>query len=302
MEDGFCICIVGLGLMGGSLALALRVSDDDRSEEGMWPRESAASAWHSARIVAVTRNQQALAAARAANAIDDGGGDLAAGVSAADVIVLATPVRTIMRMLAEVGQHARPGALVLDLGSTKSAVCAAMAGLPDGLQPVGGHPMCGKETAGFAAAEAGLFRNRPFVLCPLPRTQPLALQRAESLARAVGGRPIVLDPAIHDRAVAGISHLPYALAVALVRTVEAAADPVAWSLASSGFRDTSRLAASDADMMLDILLTNREAVVGWLDACTGQLSIVRDALAAGDETTLRACLAGAQTRRAGLTV
>jgi prephenate dehydrogenase len=243
-----------------------------------------------------------LDAARAAGAIDEGTSDLAEGVAGANTVVLATPVRTILRMLPQVGRSARPGALVLDLGSSKSQICAAMAELPDGLQPVGGHPMCGKEVAGFAAAGAGLFRDRPFVLCPLPRTAPEALEAAIGLARAVGARPILLDPAVHDRAVAGVSHLPYAAAAALVNCVAAADDPVAWSLASSGFRDTSRLAGSDVEMMLDILLTNREAVVDWLTRYAIQVDQLRSAIAAGDESDLRGLMAAAQHARTRLTV
>ena len=279
------VCIVGLGLMGGSLALALREARGA-----------------SQRILGVARRPDVLDAARAAGAIDEGTSDLATGVAGAVTVVLATPVRTILRMLPEVGRYALPGALVLDLGSSKAQICAAMAEMPEGLQPVGGHPMCGKEVAGFAAADAGLFRERPFVLCPLPRTAPEALERAIRLARNTGARPIVLDPAAHDRAVAGISHLPYAAATALVNCVAAADDPVAWSLASSGFRDTSRLASSDVEMMLDILLTNREAVVDWLARYAAQLAQLRSAIAAGDEANLRNLLAAAQHARTRLTV
>jgi prephenate dehydrogenase len=284
------VCIVGLGLMGGSLALALR-SDVGRSD---------VPTFNVKRIVGVSRSVETLNAALAAGALDVGTTDLAEGVAAANVIVLATPVRTILRLLPEIGRHARPGALVMDMGSSKAQICAAMATLPDGLQPVGAHPMCGKEIAGFAAAEANLYQDRAFVLCPLERTTPEALATARSLALAVGGRPIVVDPGVHDCAVAAISHLPYAVAATLVRTVDASGDELAWALASSGFRDTTRVAASDVDMMLDTLLTNREAVLDRLDAFADQLTVLRAALADGDEAGLRAQLAAAQARRAGM--
>lgn len=279
------ITIIGLGLMGGSLALALREAEGP---------------WQQARIIGVSRNPATLDAARAAGAIHAGTSDLADGVRGADLIVLAAPVRAILRQIPEVGRHSRPGALVLDLGSTKAAICAALAALPAGLQPVGGHPMCGKEVAGFAAAEAGLYRGKTFVLCPLPRTAPEALDRAVALVNAIGARPVIADPAAHDRAAAAISHLPYAAAVALVNAVAAAGDPLAWQLAASGFRDTTRLAASDVDMMLDILLTNRAAVLDWLGELQGQLADLKGALMTGDEPALRAQLTAAQARRAGL--
>jgi prephenate dehydrogenase len=284
------LCIAGLGLMGGSLALALRqaaAGDDD-----------APSAFAPERIVGVTRNPRTLAAALAAGAIDAGTTDLAEGVSAADVVVLATPVRAILRSLPEVGRAAKPGAVVLDMGSSKQEICAAMAALPAGVQPVGGHPMCGKEVAGFDAADAGLYRGRVFVLCPLERTAPEALAQAERLAAAVGARTLVMDPATHDRAVAAISHLPYAASVALVNAVDARGDAAAWRLAASGFRDTTRIAACDVEMMLDTLLTNRRAVLAWLDAYAGELDALRRALADEDEAALRAHLDRARARRA----
>ena len=293
-EGGTTICIVGLGLMGGSLALALRRAR----------RQADATAWQAAalptRIVGVGRNRQPLAAAKSTGAIDAWTTDLAEGVEGAEIIVLGSPVRTIIRLLPEVGRFAAAGALVMDLGSTKAGICAALAGLPASLQPVGGHPMCGKETAGFAAAEATLFEDRPFVLCPLARTSQAALERSKALARAIGARPVVLDPEAHDRAVAAISHLPYAIAVALVRAVDDGGDATTWSLAASGFRDTTRVAGSDVDMMLDILLTNRAAILARLDGFSAHLEALRSALDAGDETTLRAQLAAAQERRAGL--
>ena len=278
-ENALSVCVVGLGLMGGSLALALR--------EARWAD----------RLVGVDRNAAMLEVAEAAGAIDAGTTDLAAGIADADVVLLATPVRTILRLLPEVGRHARAGALIMDLGSTKQQICRAMIVLPEGLEPVGGHPMCGKEVAGFAAAEAALFHQRPFVLCPISRTAPAALELARSLALAIGARPVVLDPALHDRAVGAISHLPYALAVTLMTVVNAGRTPAAWSLAASGFRDTSRVAGSDVSMMLDILLTNREAVVEWLDAFAVPLAELRSELDRIDEAALRERLTAARENR-----
>jgi prephenate dehydrogenase len=282
MQNASDICIVGLGLMGGSLALALK-----------------GAGWQG-RITAVSRNPATLAAAQATGAIDAGVDDLAAGVGRADIVVLSTPVRTLLRQIPEVGRHAQAGALVLDMGSTKTTVCAALERLPDGLQPVGGHPMCGKEVAGFAAADAGLYRGKTFVLCPLPRTSAAALAQAQALAETVGAHPLVLDPASHDRAVAAISHLPYAVAVCLVNAVTEGNDPLAWSLAASGFRDTSRIAASDVDMMLDILLTNRQPVMEWVSTFARRLSAFYETLAEQDEAALRSQLSQAQEMRSRL--
>jgi prephenate dehydrogenase len=281
-ENGLTVCIVGLGLMGGSLALAWRATG--------WP----------AHVIAVNRSRPALEAALAAGAIEAGTTDLAEGVGAADVVVLATPVRTILQLLPEVGRLTRPGTLIMDLGSSKQQICTALAALDEHLQVIGAHPLCGKETAGFGAADAGLYRDRPFVLCPLPRTSPASVMLAERLALAAGARTLIADPLEHDRAVAAISHLPYTLAAALTRSVALRGDALAWSLAASGFRDTSRLAAADVDMMLDILLTNRVAVLDWIDAFVHDLAGLREALVTEDEDGLRARLADAQAGRAAI--
>jgi prephenate dehydrogenase len=272
--------------MGGSLALALRAS--------------AARGGPAQRLIGVSRSQETLAAATAAGAVDATCTNLADGVAEADLVVLATPARAILRQLPLVGQAARPGAIVLDLGSTKAQICAALDALPPALQPIGGHPMCGKETAGFAAAEAGLFRAKTFVLCPLPRTTAQTLASAQELVQALGARPLTLTPQAHDRAVAAISHLPYAAAASLVAALDAVEGEtsLAWQLAASGFRDTSRLAASDVDMMLDILMTNPHAIIDWLDRYTDQLGRLRQLLAAADEAGLRDHLTTIQARRA----
>ncbi len=281
--------------MGGSLALALRRARPDGGDGA-----DAFPAGAALRLIGVDRDASTRAAALAAGAIDVAEDDLAAAVAAADAVVLAVPVRGILALLPRVGAQARPGPLILDLGSSKTVICAAMAALPAAVEPIGGHPMAGSEHIGFAGAQAELFTGRPFVLCPLARTSPAALAGAEGLARATGARPLLASPEAHDRAVAAISHLPYVAAAALVRAVEQATDPLAWTLASSGFRDTTRVAAGSVDVMLDALLTNHEAVLSHLDILVSGLDRLRTALASGDEVVLRAELTAAQRRRAAL--
>jgi prephenate dehydrogenase len=244
------VTVVGLGLMGASLCMDLAQNHLCREVRG------------------VARRTDTVLQAFFSGAVDEATNDLATGIQGADIVVLATPVRHIIATLDEIGPHLWPGALVTDMGSTKGDICAALNTLPDSVQPIGSHPMTGKETAGFEAAESGLYRNAPWVLTPLPRTSPAALALATELALAVGARPIVLEPARHDRLVASISHLPFLLASALVHAVNdvGADDPKVWELAAGGFRDTSRVAASDTRMFMDILLTNRAAV---LERCGG---------------------------------
>jgi prephenate dehydrogenase len=159
--------------------------------------------------------------------------------------------------------------------------------------------MCGKESSGLTMADPGLYRERVFVLAPLPRTSPAALAMAQALVAALGARALPLDPARHDRLVAIISHLPYAMAVSLVAAAEnlAAEDPLAWSLAAGGFRDTSRVAAGSIPMMRDILSTNRRAIIDALREAERQLGRFADLLEAGDDAALEEMLVAARNRR-----
>ncbi len=285
MSKRLCDCsvtVVGLGLMGASLCMDLKTQQLCREVRG------------------VARRTQTVLDAFFAGAVDLVTNDLQTGILGADIVILSTPVRTIVSTLHEIGPRLWPGTLVMDMGSTKADICAAMADLPPGVQPVGGHPMCGKETAGFESAECGLYRNAPWVLSPLPRTDPRALDLAAELAAAVGARPIVLEPARHDRLVASISHLPFLVASALTGAVAevGASDPMVWDLAAGGFRDTSRVAASDTQMFLDILLTNRSAVLAQVDAFAAELGELRSLLAQEDEAALRVRLAATRRQRA----
>ena len=272
------LCIVGLGLMGGSLGMALKAHQVCRTVSGA---DSQA---------AVLRQAIAL------EAVDEATTDVARAVRRADIVVLATPVRTIARLIAEIGSSLQPDTLLMDLGSTKTAIVEAMARLPSHVQVVGGHPMCGKEKAGIAAADADLYKGAVFCLTPLERTRPEALARAEALVRAIGAHPLVVDCQRHDAVVAATSHLPYLMATALTATAAdlAAKDDLVWQVVASGFRDTSRLAGSDVDMMLDILLTNQKNVAGRAREAAQKLLEMAAAIDTGNEEILRGFLAQTQ--------
>ncbi|MFQ5407560.1 MAG: prephenate dehydrogenase, partial [Anaerolineales bacterium] len=213
-------------------------------------------------------------------------------------LVLATPVRTILAQLAQLSYSNSP-LVLLDLGSTKREICAAMDALPDSFDPLGGHPMCGKETAGIESAAANLFANAAFVLAPLARTSPKALALAEELVAAVGARPLLLDPARHDNLVAVTSHLPYLLACSLMTAAatDAADDEQLWSVAASGFRDTTRLSASDVRVMADIIATNRDPILAALSRQRAELERLQAILAAGDDSILFEYLSHARGAR-----
>ena len=157
--------------------------------------------------------------------------------------------------------------------------------------------MCGKEIAGLSAADSSLYEGATYVLSPLARTSNDALVLAHELVLAVGARPLLLDASRHDALVAAISHLPYLLAVSLVATAQDLADDTTWELAANGFRYTSRLAASNEAMMLDILLTNRAAVRQMLARFQDQLAGLAHLLETGDEASLSAAMTAVAQRR-----
>lgn len=278
--QGKTVAIVGLGLMGGSLAMALGHQD--------------------VRLVAVEPDAQRRAQALAQKLVERATADLASGVMDADLVVLAAPVGAILELLPAVAAACPDGCVILDLGSTKAEVVAAINRLPEGAQAVGGHPMCGKESSGLSAAEPGLYTGQTFFLCQSARTSPEAAMRAEALVAAAGARPWWIEPAEHDRLVAQVSHLPYFVAAALVAEAAHAAamgEPV-WRAAAGGFRDTSRLAGSEPRMMGDIARTNRAAIVAALRSYQSRLDEVIALLERGDDGALSAWLAARQREHA----
>ncbi|MCY3978141.1 MAG: prephenate dehydrogenase [Chloroflexi bacterium] len=272
MANGFRarqLTIVGLGLMGGSLALAMRD--------------------HADRISGVDQDERARRYALERGMVDCASDDLNQAVNGADVVILAAPVRVIVEMLQmRIGSYLRSNTLVIDIGSTKQDIVDAMANLPIGVNAVGGHPMTGKENGGIEESDHSLYRGRPFVLCPSRRTTPAARLHAVAFVETLGALPIEMDAERHDQIVAGISHLPYLLSATLVATIanQARDDKAYWELAAGGFRDTSRLAASDVTMMGDILSTNTQAVATLLAQFRMQLAMLETLLIAGDDHRL----------------
>jgi prephenate dehydrogenase len=263
------LAVVGLGLMGGGLAMALRERADI--------------------ITGVDTNPKTRQYALDHGIIDFATDDLYKGVHEADTVILAAPVRIIMDILQKrIGSYLRSNTLLVDIGSTKYDICEAMGRLPVGINAIGGHPMAGKEHSGIEAADPTIYHGRPFVLCPTRRTTPSTRLRALLMVAAIGAEVIEMEAERHDRIVAGISHLPYILSASLVATIakEAGQDEAFWQLAAGGFRDTSRLAASDIQMMGDILSTNTRAVATLLAMFRVQLAVMETMLISGEHEKL----------------
>jgi prephenate dehydrogenase len=214
-------------------------------------------------------------------------------VPQADLIVLAAPVGAILDILRQLpGWH--PGeAMVIDLGSTKAEIVQAMDSLPSRLDPIGGHPICGKETSGLASADRALFHGAAFALAPLARTSERVRRLAGDLVRAVGARPLWMDAETHDTWAAATSHLPYLLAAAAVLSTPEEARP----LVGPGFASTTRLAASNTRMMLDILRTNRKAIAEAIRRTRREIESLEILLSRDPEEELALRLAEAARRR-----
>jgi prephenate dehydrogenase len=262
VRTGKRVAIVGLGLIGGSLGMALR----------------AAGGWE---VIGHNRHHEAAGKAQKMGAVDKAEWNLPRAVENADVVVLAVAPRAMEKVMADVAPHLADGAIVTDVASTKTDVLEwADRLLPANVHFVGGHPMAGKEVAGIEAADARLFRGATYCILPGTRCAPEAVARVEAIVRAVGATPYYLDAGEHDSYVAAISHLPFVSAAALVSTVSGSQS---WRdiarLAAGGFRDTTRTASADAIMHRDICLTNRGSIVRWLDAYVGELERLRDLLA-----------------------
>ncbi len=270
------VAILGLGLMGGSLALALH--------------------GRCGSLVGVDPDLATLRLAESQQIFDrlsDRPETVLAGCS---LVVLAAPVRTIIRLLGELPELHPGQAVVLDLGSSKVEILHAMQSLPARFDPLGGHPMCGKEQGGLANADPALFHNRPFVFTRLERTSQKACTLASQVAGTAGALPCWIDAETHDRWAAVTSHLPYLAACALALAVPEEAAP----LAGPGFASTSRLAASPGTMMLDVLLTNRANLLAGLENFQRQLDRLECSLERLDEGTLKELLDAAAARRTSL--
>jgi prephenate dehydrogenase len=278
------VTIVGMGLMGGSLGMAL-VKNNACKE-----------------VRALVRRNDAIENILARDAAHIAGTDEQQLLENTDLLVLATPVLTIEAQVSELHRFLKTGAIITDMGSVKKGIVEAMDDLPPYLNAVGGHPMCGKETSGITSADPMLFRERVWVLTPSRRTDPKALSLVEAMIELTGARRMIMDAESHDAAVSCISHLPYILAMTLMEVAENAAvdRPEIWELAASGFRDTSRLAGSDLTMMIDILASNRTNVVRMMNLASTRLNKMIELISDGKDEPLLDVLSKIRDRRMGM--
>ena len=282
------LVIFGVGLIGGSLARALR----ERGCPGT--------------IVGVGRSARSVQSALALRVIDraavlDDRQALQDALHGADIVVLAAPVAQTRALLDAIAPLLGPDTIVTDAGSTKSDVIAAARGaLGDRIsQFVPGHPIAGRESSGVEAALADLYVERNVVLCPLAENPRECVERVAAMWRATGASVHEMSASQHDAVFAAVSHLPHVLSFALVEMILRAPDAaLKLSFAAGGFRDFTRIAASSPEMWRDICVANREALLAELDAYTSVLAAMRAAIEAGDGAALEALFARSRDARA----
>jgi prephenate dehydrogenase len=276
------IAIIGLGLIGGSIGLALKQAN-----------------WRRAEIIGYSRRRETASLAQKSGAVDRVELDLPKAVKSADVIIVATPVLVIKDVFAQIAPELSDGSIVTDTASTKLQVMRwAQDLLPARTNFIGGHPMAGKEIQGIKAAEAELFRKCTYCLTPLPQAKPAAIRTVKDMVKALGAVPLVIDAEEHDRLVAGISHLPLILSAALVlATTKNPSWPKMSRLAASGYRDLTRLASGNPELGAHICLSNQAAIVSWIDMFIEELQKLRKLVADGSKEIERALAMANEARQ-----
>jgi prephenate dehydrogenase len=279
------VAIVGLGLIGGSLARDLK----EKKIAG--------------KVSAYGRSIERLKAARSLGLIDECCERFEDGSADVDAVVIATPVGIIAEQALSIAPYLRSGAVITDVGSVKGPIVSELESrMPEGISFIGGHPIAGTENSGYEASCSGLFENRVCILTPTVNTDARAMERVKSLWAAAGSRVVLMDVATHDKIIAAISHLPHMVAFSLVNALAEMKDfeQNILQYSAGGFRDFTRIAASDPVMWRDIALMNRDNLLTTLDFFMRSLGDLRDAIQAGDSTKLEALFRRSRDTRRGI--
>lgn len=279
------LAIIGVGLIGGSLARALREAGAVKS------------------VVGIGRSRQNLEEALSLGICDEITSDPAEGVRGADMVFISVPVCAIPGVVAEIAPFLAPGCIVTDGGSVKTGIVSECEPLmPSGRFFVGGHPIAGTEHTGAAASFATLYRGRRCILTPTDRTDAAALELVAHLWRLAGADVCFMEPGHHDRIFAEISHLPHMAAYALVHAVGTAdvEGENVLSYTAGGFRDFTRIASSDPAMWRDIALMNRDALLQSIDGFSASMAELRRRIEAGDGAGLSSFFTIAKQFRDGI--
>ena len=265
------IGIIGVGLIGGSIGMAAKTHGLVR------------------RVIGIGRDPQKLQRAKELAAIDDFTTDMLEGAAQCDLVIVCPPVRTVVPTIERIAPALKEGAIVTDVGSTKSEIClGAEKVMPPGRHFVGGHPMAGLEASGVGSATPYMFLNATYVITPTATTHLGALRKVVDLAEGLGAQVNLMKPEEHDRSAAVISHIPHILAATILDLAakEQSHNSKVFQLAAGSFRDLTRIASSPPELWRDICLSNSEAICELLERYQVLLSAAREAIAAGDEAAV----------------
>ena len=272
------IGIVGLGLIGGSLALSLKGKPGAPEVWGCDRRKGS-----------VRRAREAGAVARACTETE---------IAACDIVVVCVPVIRSLGIIRRIGKRMRPGSVVTDVGSAKARIVrVGQKSVAPGAEFVGGHPIAGTENSGYAAADPSLFRGRTSIVTPAAGNSEAALRRVEALWRMAGARVVRMDPETHDHVFAYVSHLPHAVAYALVHSVATLNSRVPLGYSAGGFRDFTRIASSNPEMWKDIVLQNRVEILRATAHYRRNFALLEGLIRGGDEKGLLAYFRKAKRTR-----
>ncbi len=279
------VTIIGVGLIGGSLARSLKANK------------------LAGEICGTGRSSASLEKALQLGVIDRALPSAADAVKDADLVVLASPVGAFQLILREIAPHLKPGAVLTDVGSVKGTLVAMIEELlPDGVSYVPGHPIAGRETSGVAASSENLFRGARCILTPTPRTDRKALKKVQDLWNAAGATVVLMEPSVHDHVFAAVSHLPHMAAYALVNAVadlEAGGEAYV-RYTGGGFRDFTRIAASSPEMWRDISLMNRKNIIEMIERYQLSLNKLKRAIRRKDGAQIEELFRAAHDVRKGL--
>jgi prephenate dehydrogenase len=272
------LAVIGVGLVGGSLAAAAKERDA------------------ACRVVGCGRSTASLQLALSNGVVDEGTTDIREAVAGADLVVLAGPVGTFSDAVMAMRDFLRPGCVVTDVGSVKGSLVRELEALmPSGVDFIGGHPIAGGSVSGVAHARADLFAGARVVLTPTPSTRLESLDRVAALWRRLGGDVVIMDMDEHDRVFAGVSHLPHLVAYALVGAVASEQD---WlENAGKGFADTTRIASSPPNVWTDIFRMNRQQMINSVSRFEDVLKSMKDCIERSDWPALASALQQAKESR-----
>jgi prephenate dehydrogenase len=274
-----CVAIVGVGLIGGSIGLALRQRNLVE------------------KIVGIGRRQESLRVARRVGAVTNTSIDLPKGVADAELVIICTPVGRIVDHVRQAAAYCREGALITDAGSAKRAIVEALDGkLPRGCRFLGSHPLAGSEKSGPSHADADLFEGRIAIITPTRNTRAEDFDLLEQFWSGLGSMVVQMAADEHDRTLALTSHLPHAVAAVLATMVPESL----FRLAGSGFLDTTRIAAGDPELWRQIFSQNRDNLLSTLDVYEAKLKAFANALRQGDDSEMAKLLTIAKTNRDAL--